>query len=93
MVADLPPDVDPASRPPHPLGEAMVWVARIMAVALVMILPGLAGHWLDQRLGTRFLVLAGFALGITAGVYHLILVTAGLKRRPSGSSPEKEKRR
>ena len=42
-------------------------------VALEMVLPGLAGHWLDQRLGTVvLLMLLGFALGGTAAVVHLI---------------------
>ena len=86
MAADPPPDLEPGSPSPHPMGEAMVWVARIFAAAMVMILPGLAGHWLDQRWGTGFLVIVGFALGITGGIYHLIIVTAGLKRTPPGSS-------
>ncbi|MEX0715777.1 MAG: AtpZ/AtpI family protein [Planctomycetaceae bacterium] len=54
---------------------AMEWVSRIIAVALIMVLPGLGGHWLDARWGTSFLALAGFALGITAGIYHLLLMT------------------
>ena len=44
-----------------------------MVVALEMVLPGLAGYWLDKRLGTVvLLMLVGFAVGGTAAVVHLI---------------------
>ena len=44
-----------------------------MVVSLEMVLPGLAGHWLDQRLGTVvLLMLIGFALGGTAATMHLL---------------------
>ena len=83
-----------SSDPFSPMGIAMEWAARIMAVALEMVLPGLAGMWLDRKLGTRFLVLVGFAFGLTAGMWHLIRATremkGGRRRRPSegGSSRE-----
>ncbi|RLS77172.1 MAG: hypothetical protein DWI03_07015 [Planctomycetota bacterium] len=47
-----------------PIGEAMVWVSRIMAIGMTMFLPGLAGNWLDARLGTSFLGLLGIAAGL-----------------------------
>lgn len=44
-----------------------------MVVSLEMVLPGLAGHWLDQRLGTVvLLMLLGFGLGGTAATVHLM---------------------
>jgi F0F1-type ATP synthase assembly protein I len=46
-----------------------------MAVALLMFLPGVAGQWLDEYLGTRFLSLIGFALGLVAGVWVLLVMT------------------
>jgi hypothetical protein len=46
---------------------AMEWVAKITTVGLEMVLPGLAGRWLDAQLGTSFLVLIGFALGLVQG--------------------------
>ena len=55
--------------------EAMSWVSKITAVALEMVLPGLAGLWLDNQLGTRFLTLLGFALGVPLGMWHLIAMT------------------
>lgn len=59
----------------HPLAVAMEWVARITTVALEMVLPGLAGDWLDDLLGTSFLVFIGFGLGLTAGIVHLLAMT------------------
>jgi hypothetical protein len=57
------------------MAEATNWVSKITVVALEMILPGLAGMWLDNRLGTGFLALLGFALGVALGIRHLIAMT------------------
>jgi hypothetical protein len=59
----------------HPMAIAMQWVARVFAATLMMILPGLGGHWLDRRWGIGFLGLAGFVLGLSGGVAYLIAVT------------------
>jgi hypothetical protein len=61
------------SRPP--LAVAMEWVSQITTVVAEMVLPGLAGQWLDDRWGTGFLALIGFALGLTVGIWHLIAMT------------------
>jgi hypothetical protein len=46
-----------------------------MVVAMMMVLPGLAGHWLDERLGTVVLfLLIGLGLGCTAAVFQLIQI-------------------
>lgn len=50
----------------------MVWVSRIFAAVAVMVVPGLAGQWLDQRWGTGFLGLVGFALGMVSGIAYLL---------------------
>jgi hypothetical protein len=63
-----------------PVGEAMMWVSRITAIGLAMFLPGVAGGWLDERLGTRFLGPLGFALGLGSAIFSL----AGLAGRPGG---------
>ena len=57
------------------MAEGMNWVSKITAVALEMVLPGLAGLWLDNQLETRFLTLLGFALGVPLGMWHLIAMT------------------
>ena len=55
--------------------EGMEWVSRITTVALEMVLPGLAGLWLDNQLDTRFLTVLGFACGVPLGMWHLIAMT------------------
>lgn len=56
-----------------PSAKAYQWSTRIMVVALEMVLPGLAGYWLDKQLHTVVLfMLIGFAVGCTAAVVHLI---------------------
>lgn len=64
------------NRPPQgtPIGEAMAWVSRIMAIGLVMFLPGVAGGWLDTRLGTSCFGLAGLVLGFAAAITWLVHV-------------------
>ena len=57
------------------LARAMNRVSKITTVALEMVLPGLAGLWLDNQLGTRFLTVIGFALGVPLGMWHLIAMT------------------
>lgn len=54
-----------------PVGEAMVWVSRIMAIGLSMFLPGLAGGWLDARLGLGVFGPAGFILGFATGLWQI----------------------
>ena len=54
-----------------PVGEAMVWVSRITAIGLAMFLPGVAGGWADERLGTRFLGPLGFAVGLGSAIFWL----------------------
>ena len=74
------------TKPPavHPVAAAMQWVGRIMAAGLMMVLPGLGGHWLDQQLGSGFFALAGFALGLVGGMTYLIAIT----KKPSRTRPE-----
>ena len=57
------------------MAEAMNWVSKITTVVLEMVLPGLAGIWLDNQLETQFLTLLGFALGVSLGMWHLIMMT------------------
>jgi hypothetical protein len=59
-----------------PAAKAYLWSSRIMVASLEMVLPGLAGHWVDDRLGTVVLfMLLGFSIGGTAAVVHLIHMT------------------
>lgn len=54
-----------------PIGEALGWVSRIMAIGMTMFLPGVAGSWLDARLGTSFLGLLGLAVGFSVAILSL----------------------
>jgi hypothetical protein len=58
-----------------PIAAAMQWVARIMGAAAFMVLPGLAGQWVDHKLGTNWIVLLGFAVGISLSLYYLLAIT------------------
>ena len=63
-----------------PVGDALVWASRIMAVGLAMFLPAVAGGWLDAWLGTGFLALAGLVLGFVTGLAWLVQLA---RQRPS----------
>lgn len=55
---------------------AYQWAVRIMTVSMEMVLPGVAGYWLDQRLRTKVLfTILGFGVGMLTGVWHLIRMT------------------
>ena len=72
----------PLDRRP-PMAVALEWVSRITAVAMTMVLPGLAGYWLDSRFGTKFLAPAGFVFGIVGGIWSLLALTGALgKSKP-----------
>ena len=53
---------------------AVEWVARITAVALVMVLPGVAGQWLDARFETSIGTPIGFGLGLCIGFVALLAI-------------------
>ena len=55
-----------------PVGEAMAWASRIIAIGIAMFLPAVAGNWLDSRLGTGFLGMAGLVLGFVIGLTWLV---------------------
>ena len=64
-----------------PLAIAMEWTSRITTISLEMVVPALAGYWLDQRLGTRVLFLiVGAILGFSTALLSLLRLT-----KPPGS--------
>ena len=71
------------STPPDdnsPLAVASYWASQVIAVSVEMVLPGLAGLWLDGRLGTYLLfTMLGFAAGLTMAIWHLIRMTTPAK--------------
>ena len=66
-----------------PVGEAMVWVSRIMAIGLTMFLPGVAGGWLDARLETSFIGPLGFVVGL--GLASYVLAQVAVRKRKARS--------
>ena len=48
--------------------------SRAIAVMIFMLLPGVAGSYLDKWLGTQFFVILGFALGISIAIFGLLYV-------------------
>lgn len=63
-----------------PVGEAITWAARIIAIGVAMFLPAVAGDWLDDRLGTRILAPLGLVMGFIAGLAWLVQLTP--RRKP-----------
>jgi ATP synthase protein I len=67
-------DNEPDDRDSYAL--AMQWVSRITSVAIEMVLPGVIGYWIDQRLGTKVLFfIIGVILGFVGGIWQLIKLT------------------
>ena len=62
-----------------------------MVVSFEMVLPGLAGYWLDGHLGTKAVfTLLGFGLGMTWGIWHLLRMTGAVADPSSGARPRNE---
>lgn len=60
-----------------PMAIAADWSGRIISISLEMVLPGVAGMWIDNKLGTRVVfTLAGFALGMTGAIWQLARLTS-----------------
>ena len=68
------------------MSVAMEWASRIMAVSIEMVLPGLAGWWLDKKVGWNVFTGLGFVVGLIGGVTHLIVMT-----RPPHKSPKTDR--
>ena len=61
---------------------AMSWASRIIGISIEMIVPGLGGYWLDQKFDTGpWLLLVGFALGMTLATVQLVGMVSAANRR------------
>ncbi len=60
--------------------------SRVLAVMLLMLVPGVVGYFLDKWLGTQFLIAIGFVIGMVLAIFGLILVAKRaddeMKRKP-----------
>lgn len=70
----------------HPMALAMEWVGKIITAVLMMVLPGLAGQWLDGKIGTGFLSLLGFGFGIALAIAYLLAISKAMNK--SNSDPK-----
>lgn len=59
----------------------MEWVARITAVGMEMVLPTVAGFYLDRYLQTGYWTLVGLIVGGVAGFWHLLQMTKALQTK------------
>ncbi len=63
---------------------ASQWIARTLAVSLIMVGPGLLGAMADKKLGTGFLSPLGFALGLVVGTIGLVVLAKRLTPPAAG---------
>ncbi len=83
-------------RPPaddrSALSLAWAWGTRVTVIAAQMVVPGLIGYWIDEKLGTRIVfMLVGFAIGITSAIMQLVRMTgtnAGPKHPSDKNYPQ-----
>jgi F0F1-type ATP synthase assembly protein I len=55
------------------IAEAAKWISVVTSVVGVMIVPALAGIWIDHLLGTKGLfAILGVVLGFVGGMYCLL---------------------
>jgi F0F1-type ATP synthase assembly protein I len=48
--------------------------SRVIAVMVMMMLPGVIGYFLDKWLGTGFLIVVGFVIGMMVAIFGLLFV-------------------
>ena len=61
------------------MAKAISMSSEILAVCLMMIVPGLIGYGVDQWLGTVFVfTLLGLAFGMFGAVYQLIRLVSAM---------------
>ena len=69
-----------AQPPSNPMAQALLWVSRITTVGLEMVLPAVAGWWLDGRFHTSFCMPVGLVFGVVGGFWHLLQMTRPTSR-------------
>ncbi|MCR4415844.1 MAG: AtpZ/AtpI family protein [Thermoguttaceae bacterium] len=72
----------------------MGWATQITTIAMEMVVPAILGWWLDQRFGTRpVLVTVGGAIGLLSGLVHLLRVakSAGNRQDPQARNGHQDR--
>lgn len=62
---------------------AAEWTTRILTISAEMAIPGVAGSWLDRRLGTKVLfTLLGVGLGMLLAGWELMKIVKDPPENP-----------
>ena len=68
------------------MAVALEWSSTIISISVAMVVPGLAGYWLDGKLGTGFVfLLLGMVVGVVVGIWQLVRLAQ--KKTAIKSSP------
>ena len=71
-----------------PFARAATWASRVITLALEMVLPGVAGIWIDRTLETQILfTLVGFAGGLTFAIWQLLKMIKPAPPTDAGKHP------
>lgn len=71
----------PATPRRSPLAEAYTWVSKIISCCLTMVLPGIAGHYIDAHFETAIWEISGWIIGPLLGFYQLLTITKESTRK------------
>lgn len=56
-----------------PVAKSLSKASEITAICMLMIVPGLIGYWIDQKVGSRVVfTLLGLILGMSGAVLQLV---------------------
>ena len=62
-----------------PTAKSLSKVSEIFAICLMMIVPGLIGYWIDQKVGSRFVfTLLGLIFGMSGAVMQLVRLVSAI---------------
>jgi hypothetical protein len=62
-----------------------------MTICVEMVLPGILGLWVDEKLGTAAVfTLLGAAAGLTLAIWHLLRMTSSQEKRSDPDPPARE---
>lgn len=65
-----------------PMAQALAQGSQVTAISLMMVIPAIIGHFIDQRLGTLILFTGiGFVVGVAAAVFQLVQLVRYQNRR------------
>ncbi len=68
----------------------MQWVSRITSVGLMMVLPIWGGGKLDERLGTQYWALIGLVVGLTVGMWQIVMIAVAAKQRDAAKMKQQK---